>query len=129
MPVHKYEVHYLNDNFVKRILTFCSRKEANTYIDMLSENAIYLYRVRRDGSLKLLYAYETNHTPKMEITMNKHSVTKEQLWKIVGKYINHVGDCKGIDFLSRHHIPSKWIDMEERLLLQSASEDVRNERK
>jgi hypothetical protein len=127
MSVHKYEVHYINDNFVKRVLTFCSRKEANAYIDMLSENAIYLYRIRRDGSLKLLYTYETSQMQRMEITMNKNSITKEQLWKIIGKYINHVGDCEGIDFLSDHHIPSKWIDMEERLLLQSASNDSRNE--
>lgn len=64
---------------------------------------------------------------RMETTMNKDSITKEQLWKIVGKYINHVGEYEGIDFLSNHHIPSKWINMEERLLLESASQDAINE--
>lgn len=60
MAAHKYEVHYLNDNFIKRIVTFMNKKEAKQYVDLLAEYAVYLYKNNKDGSQELLYKHETS---------------------------------------------------------------------
>jgi hypothetical protein len=56
--------------------------------------------------------------------MTYDEVTKEQLWMLLGAYINHVGDCEGIDFLSSNYTPSKWLSMEDVELLNQASEQT-----
>lgn len=54
----KYEVHYLNDLYEKRVYEFESFNAARKYIDMLAENAVYMYGFLTDGSEELLYKHE-----------------------------------------------------------------------
>lgn len=56
--------------------------------------------------------------------MNKDSITKQQLWLLLGAYINHVEKSGGIDFLARHYAPNIILSTQDILLLQEAKKEL-----
>lgn len=55
--------------------------------------------------------------------MNKDSITKQQLWLLLGAYINHVEKSSGVDFLASHY-PSIFLSTQDILLLQDAKKEL-----
>lgn len=58
---YSYEVHYLNDNFDLRVVTFKNKKSANEYRRMLVEHADYLYGVTTGHWRELLEKREADY--------------------------------------------------------------------
>lgn len=56
--------------------------------------------------------------------MNKNSITKEQLWLLLGAYINHVEKYTGIDFLAEHYAPNVILGTQDILLLKDAKKEL-----
>ena len=56
--------------------------------------------------------------------MNKNSITKEQLWLILGAYVNHVEKCSGgVDFLAQHYAPNTFLGTQDVLLILDAKRE------